>query len=452
MKLKDRLAFALDVPPNEAQAQIDLLGRTVGWVKTNFAFVGGGKKLLHAIDETGAKIFLDLKWKDIPNTIEGYVMNAMSELPGLGMFNLHADGGGPMLEKAVQTAEEMSKKTGKTKPLVIAVTVLTSMNPLQFRKTGHIGSISEQVLLLADLAKKSGCDGVVSSPQEAAELKKYFGDQFLSVTPGVRFEEEAADDQERLASPRIAVRNGSDILVMGRSLIRGGKAAVERAYQEIYEGLLERLDLLLYRAKAFQFGSFQLKHHEVYKDAPLSPYYISIRKMPGSVYRLMADIFLIQVERTGLEFDYIIGVPKAGDPIAEELGKLVGKPVLHLDKIEGEEARKIGSKIKEPFEKGKKALLVDDLITKALSKEEACQSAEENGLEVAGIVVGYDREEKGVEQLQEQGRKIIAVRKWSKTVDFFAGEKLITPVQVEEIGSYKERAEAYMKSKVAPVA
>ncbi len=155
MKLKDRLAFALDVPAKEAQAQIDLLGGKVGWIKTNFAFVGGGKKLLYAIDETGTKIFLDLKWKDIPNTLEGYVQNAMTELPGLGMFNLHAGGGGPMMVAAVKKAEEMSKTMGIHKPLVIAVTVLTSMDPLEFRKTGHIGSISEQVLLLADLAKQS---------------------------------------------------------------------------------------------------------------------------------------------------------------------------------------------------------------------------------------------------------------------------------------------------------
>jgi orotate phosphoribosyltransferase len=275
-------------------------------------------------------------------------------------------------------------------------------------------------------------------------LKAEFGDNFLAVTPGIRFEEEAADDQARLATPRIAIRNGSDILVMGRSLIKGGVVAVLRAYEEIYQGLLERLDLRLFKAAAIKLGSFKLKLHEKWPDAPLSPIYINIRNMPPGVYALMADIFDALIAKEGIEYDYILGIPKAGDPIAEALGRTTGKPVLHIEKIEIEGGRKIGTKILDPFEKKRKVLLVDDLVTQADTKREACKGVEENSLEVAAVVVGYDREQGGLEELRREGRKIFAARKMSQALDFYVEQKLVTSGKRKEVDDYKGAMEAFM--------
>lgn len=235
LRLDERLAFALDVPALQAQEQINLLGGKVGWIKTNSVFVGGGIEVLKAITDSGSRIFLDLKFHDIPNTLENYA-NEVGQFGNVGMFNIHASGGRKMMEAVVKKAGE----TFVNRPLIIAVTILTSIDEKVFDEIGFHGSISDQVLRLAKLAKDSGCDGVVASPLEAQIIKEKLGDDFIVVTPAIRFFEEAKDDQARLATPKNAIAGGSDILVMGRSLLKGGVEAVNRAYAEIKDGLKER--------------------------------------------------------------------------------------------------------------------------------------------------------------------------------------------------------------------
>jgi len=240
LSLKDRLIFGLDVPFAEAQAQLDLLGGSVEWVKINSVFVSGGHDVIKAIDEKNAKIFLDLKWLDIPDTVGSYTTQALLAMKGIGMFSIHASGGTKMMKKAVDMAKEAAEKGQKEKPLVIAVTVLTSMKKEDLNEVGVPGSVEDQVLRLAELALKAGCDGVVSSALEAPMLKKEFGKNFLAVSPGIRFLDEAKDDQQRVATPRLAIAGGSDILVMARSLLKGGVAAVQNAYVQIQAGLDDR--------------------------------------------------------------------------------------------------------------------------------------------------------------------------------------------------------------------
>ena len=237
ISLKDRLAFAVDVPSSEAPALVAKLAGKVGWMKFNSAFIGQGKAIIDQAWKAGTKTFFDPKWKDIPNTLENYVKELV-DMQGARMFNVHADGGRKMMTKVAETIHNLFPD--ENCPLVIAVTVLTSFDQAEFTEAGYAGTIPEQVLRLAKLAKDCGCDGVVASPQEAAMLKREVGDDFLVVTPGIRFEEEATDDQARLATPKAAIIAGSDILVMGRSLIKGGEAAVRRAYQEIETGLANR--------------------------------------------------------------------------------------------------------------------------------------------------------------------------------------------------------------------
>lgn len=240
LELKDRLAFALDVPPSQAREQIELLGGKVGWVKVNSVFVGGGWDIVKMIQDKGSAPFIDLKLHDIPNTVENDIDEITSYMKR-GIINVHATGGRKMMTRA---AKRLERNCGDdvlvSRPLLIAVTILTSLEQEDFEEVGFSGPISDTVLRLATLAKDCGLDGVVCSAHEASPIKLKLGNYCVTATPGIRFEEEAKDDQARLATPRKAIANGSDILVMGRSLIKGGLAAVDRALAEIEAGLTDR--------------------------------------------------------------------------------------------------------------------------------------------------------------------------------------------------------------------
>lgn len=241
---KERLAFALDVPSADADAKIIEMAGLVGWVKANSVFVGGGKEIIVGINKAGSKAFLDLKWHDIPGTVKNYGREVRAQLEGVQMINVHSIGGFAMMKGLVDLLDEIFADEPEKRPLVIAVTVLTSHDEESYQQVGFRGTIAEGVKRLAKLAYDAGCDGVVASPEEAHMIKTEISPDFLVVTPGIRFEEEfgtaAQDDQKRIATPYNASRSGSDILVMGRSLLRGGPAAVERAYKDIARARKER--------------------------------------------------------------------------------------------------------------------------------------------------------------------------------------------------------------------
>ncbi|MDX1838251.1 orotidine-5'-phosphate decarboxylase [Legionella taurinensis] len=159
-------------------------------------------------------VFLDLKFHDIPNTV-ARACAAAAEM-GVWMMNLHASGGVAMMRAAKNALEAF----GKDKPLLIAVTVLTSMNSLQLPEIGVDTSIANQVNRLAHLTHQAELDGVVCSALEAPIVKQLCGADFLTVTPGIRLPGDAADDQSRIVTPRDALMMGSDYLVMGRSITR----------------------------------------------------------------------------------------------------------------------------------------------------------------------------------------------------------------------------------------
>jgi len=251
MELKDRLVFACDAPSvrvggnsSEADEFVSLMGGKVGWIKLNAAFVGGGHKLAQQVSRKGSRLWLDLKWHDVPDTVKNYVREA-DDLYLLGinvsMFNVHASGGPKMMKAAKDKLDELFPSQGiDFRPKIIAITVPTSMDEEEFKKLGFACTVTEQVMRLARLAKEAGLDGVVASPLEAKMLRRAFGPDFLIVTPGIRFAEEAKGGQARVTAPREAIANGADMIVMGTSLIKGGLKAVGRAYAEIAEGLKER--------------------------------------------------------------------------------------------------------------------------------------------------------------------------------------------------------------------
>ncbi|WP_027872798.1 orotidine-5'-phosphate decarboxylase [Spongiibacter marinus] len=173
-----------------------------------------GPRVLDILHQRGFEVFLDLKFHDIPNTVAAAVRAAAER--GVWMVNVHASGGSVMMK----AAREALQPYGDKAPILIAVTVLTSMGEDDLSELGVERSAAEQVSHLARLAEDSGMDGVVCSAQEAEKLRAERGDGFLLVTPGIRPRDSAGDDQQRIATPEEAVRMGSNYLVIGRPISR----------------------------------------------------------------------------------------------------------------------------------------------------------------------------------------------------------------------------------------
>ena len=218
MKCDNRLIVALDFSTMEEAIQLVLeLGDNVSYYKVGMElYYSAGAPMITFLKNQGNNVFLDLKLQDIPNT----VAKSLSVLTALGadMMNVHAVGGGKMMEEAVISVKETALKLGRTTPKLIAVTVLTSMDNAQWSELNYAKPIGQQVVELAKLAQKSGMDGVVASPQEATSIRKACGDNFLIVTPGVRPAGSAVNDQSRIATPMWAMKNGSTHIVVGRPI------------------------------------------------------------------------------------------------------------------------------------------------------------------------------------------------------------------------------------------
>ncbi len=191
-------------------------------------FTRCGPQLVEKLQQIGFEVFLDLKFHDIPNTVAGAV-RAAAEL-GVWMVNVHAGGGRRMMEAAGNALQAFSRR-----PLLIGVTVLTSMSDEDLRELGYTESPRERVQRLAALAAQSGLDGVVCSALEATELRRAQGDDFCLVTPGIRLAGDAAGDQRRVVMPADAVAMGSDYLVIGRSVTGADDplVALQRVHAEL---------------------------------------------------------------------------------------------------------------------------------------------------------------------------------------------------------------------------
>lgn len=196
-------------------------------------FISEGPPLLEKLNEMGKSVFLDLKLHDIPNTVAGAVESAV--LHGVFMITLHASGGRDMMKRAAEEATHSSKALGKKRPLLLAVTILTSLKSDNLKEIGMNSDIVRQVLLLAQLAKDSGMDGIVCSPQELELIKKEIPQDLLVVTPGIRPTWASANDQKRIMTPSQALNKGADYIVIGRPIIEAPNplASFQRILQEI---------------------------------------------------------------------------------------------------------------------------------------------------------------------------------------------------------------------------
>ncbi len=218
--ISNRLIVALDVPTlYEAVRIVDKLAGTVKWFKIGSQlYTAAGPEAVKLVTGYGLKVFLDLKFHDIPATVS-LAGRAATQL-GVNMFNVHSSGGEAMMRATVKGARATAANNKSPCPVIIAVTILTSMDQSDLRQAGCIDPVDRAVMNLAKMAQECGLDGVVSSAEEIGDIKKNLGRDFLVVTPGVRPGWAAADDQKRVKTPAEAIRDGADYLVIGRPVLK----------------------------------------------------------------------------------------------------------------------------------------------------------------------------------------------------------------------------------------
>ena len=215
---KDRLIIALDVDSAEAARRIVAeTSEFAGAFKVGLQlFTTAGPDFVRELCDSGRKIFLDLKFHDIPNTVAKAGIEAARI--GVWMFNVHAAGGNEMMKRVVSEVGNYCENARILRPKIIGVTVLTSSSDDALREVGIEATADDQVARLAALAKAAGLDGVVASAREAGSIRQSWGDDFLIVTPGIRPDNASNDDQQRVMTPAEALRSGSDFLVVGRPI------------------------------------------------------------------------------------------------------------------------------------------------------------------------------------------------------------------------------------------
>ena len=216
--MRNPIIAALDVPTAEQALKLaQQIAPAVGAFKIGKElFVAAGPDIVRRVRDTGAAVFLDLKFHDIPNTVAKAVASAVRL--DVQMLTIHTSGGGEMMRAAEKSAQDAAKSLGLPAPLVLGVTVLTSSNNEMLAEIGCEADTEKQVLRLAQLAAKSGLRGLVCSPLEIVALRKILPAHIQLVTPGIRTGAEVADDQKRTLTPREAMDTGANWLVIGRPI------------------------------------------------------------------------------------------------------------------------------------------------------------------------------------------------------------------------------------------
>jgi len=230
MRTEDRLIVALDVSSvAEARKIVEMLGTAVSTYKVGTQlFTAEGPGIVRELVDSGKKVFLDLKFHDIPNTVAGGVRSAAAM--GVSMLTVHAAGGPAMLRAVMEAARQAPKPL-----MVLAVTVLTSLSDADLQETGVAGPARDHALVLARLAQNCGCDGIVASPHEARIIRQDLGAGLVIVTPGIRPAGSAKGDQSRVNTPGEAIAAGADYLVVGRPITEAENPAqaAEKIIREI---------------------------------------------------------------------------------------------------------------------------------------------------------------------------------------------------------------------------
>src|SRR5271165_3644865 len=217
---RDRLIVALDVSSaTQARQIVQSIGEFASTYKVGKQlFTAEGPQIVRDLVSSGRKVFLDLKYHDISSTVAAAVREAAKL--NVSMLTVHASGGSKMLKAAADAAAQ-----SPTKPMVLAVTVLTSLSDADLSEIGFRGNVITQVITLGSLARKAGCGGLVASANEAPELRRELGNNFAIVTPGVRPSGTSAGDQDRVLTPKEAIAAGATYLVVGRPILEAADPA-----------------------------------------------------------------------------------------------------------------------------------------------------------------------------------------------------------------------------------
>lgn len=218
---REKIILALDVAgEDEAVELVNTLKSYVGIFKVGIELLNAtGIGIIKRIIKMGGQVFLDGKFNDIPNTVQG-ACRAATKL-GVKMLNVHTMGGSEMMKVAAESVADEASKLGIEKPLLLGVTILTSINKeIMNRELKIVGDVVDQVIHLARLASDSGLDGVIASPQEIKYIRRDIPGKMLIVTPGVRPEWASSQDQKRIMTPKEAILNGASYLVIGRPIMK----------------------------------------------------------------------------------------------------------------------------------------------------------------------------------------------------------------------------------------
>lgn len=226
--MTNRIIIPLDMEYTSAVSIADKLDPNICRLKVgNQLFTSSGPKIVKTLHDKGFEIFLDLKFHDIPNTVYESVRSAANL--GVWMINVHASGGSKMLDASKKALEGFDKP-----PLLVGVTILTSISEEILTEIGF-NNLDKQVMRLTKLAQRSGLDGVVCAASDASKVKQTCGESFLTVTPGIRPKDADLNDQSRTSTPKEAIANGSDFLVIGRPITGSEDPtnALENIYKEV---------------------------------------------------------------------------------------------------------------------------------------------------------------------------------------------------------------------------
>jgi len=217
--MRERLILALDLDDvEEVKKLVSLLTGEVGMFKVGKQFfLHAGPQGVKLIQQMGGEVFLDLKFHDIPTTVSKAAIEATRL--GVKMFNVHASGSLEMMHRTVKEVQRVCQQQTLRHPIMLAVTVLTSLNKSDLSKVGVDGEVIDQVVRLAVLSKEAGMDGVVASSHEVAQIRAACGRRFLIVCPGIRPKGKEQDDQSRVMTPGEAMRIGADYIVVGRPIV-----------------------------------------------------------------------------------------------------------------------------------------------------------------------------------------------------------------------------------------
>ena len=217
--MRERLILALDVDDlDRVKVLVRLLAGAVGMFKVGKQlFTHAGPSAVKLIQDMGGEVFLDLKFHDIPTTVAKAAIEATRL--GVKMFNVHASGSLEMMRQTVKEVSRVCRQEALRRPIMLAVTVLTSLNKSDLKKVGVDGEVADQVVRLALLTREAGMDGVVASPHEVARIRAACGSRFIIVSPGIRPQKGKRNDQRRVMTPEEAIRAGVDYIVVGRPIM-----------------------------------------------------------------------------------------------------------------------------------------------------------------------------------------------------------------------------------------